>query len=93
MKHHYFSLSWSSQSMPIALKPSQSALLGVVAKQGEAPLTPPYALGENTKRGDWDDLGEHHASRKRTARYQIYHNFIEKRCNFRNEQFNIPLKC
>jgi hypothetical protein len=47
--------------MPKALKPSPSALLGVVAKQGEAPLTPPYALGENTKRGDWDDLGEHHA--------------------------------
>jgi hypothetical protein len=50
--------------MPIALKPSQSALLGVVAKHGEAPLTPPYALGENTKRGVWDDLGEHHARQK-----------------------------
>jgi hypothetical protein len=50
--------------MPIALKPSQSALLGVVAKQGEAPLTPPYALGENTKRGDWDDLGKYHARQK-----------------------------
>ena len=60
-----FSLSWSSQSMPIALKPGQSALLGVVAKHGEAPLTPPYALGENTKRGDWDDLGEHQARQKR----------------------------
>ena len=50
--------------MPKALKPSPIALLGVVAKQGEAPLTPPYALGENTKRGDWDDLGEHHARQK-----------------------------
>ena len=30
----------------------------------EAPLTPPYALGENTKRGDWDDLGEHHERQK-----------------------------
>jgi hypothetical protein len=39
-------------------------LLGDKAKQGEAPLTPPYALGENTKRGDWDDLGEHHARQK-----------------------------
>ena len=50
--------------MPIALNAGQSALLGVVAKQGEAPLTPPYALGENTKRGDWVDLGEHHARQK-----------------------------
>ena len=52
--------------MPKALKPSPSALFGVVAKQGEAPLTPPYALGENTKRGDWDDLGEYHARQKNT---------------------------
>ena len=50
--------------MPIALNAGQSALLGVVAKQGEAPLTPPYALGENTKRGDWVDLGEHLARQK-----------------------------
>ncbi len=36
----------------------------------EAPLTPPYALGENTKRGDWDDLGEHHARQKVQAASQ-----------------------
>ena len=45
-------------------------LLGDNAKQGEAPLTPPYVLGENTKRGDWDDLGEHHARQKVQAASQ-----------------------
>jgi hypothetical protein len=31
------------------------------SKAEEASLTPPYALGENTKRGDRDDRGEHQA--------------------------------
>jgi hypothetical protein len=30
----------------------------------EASLTPPFALGENTKRGDWVDRGEHQARQK-----------------------------
>ena len=51
----FFSLSWSSQSIPKAFKPSPSALLGVVAKRGAWACVEWLGLGNKVQSASqWD---------------------------------------